>query len=149
MIRTGLAIGYASGLTLLLLCLIPVTKLKGSTYSLRMAIGTSGGCWLALSLLGQIFNQKSVNTEDISPPFNPQSGWIGLFSIVKEATKVRQTFKFLIAWFLLSDVSHSSKVANIRANESVQSFSTITSTAILYAKISIHMPPSSLIVIGM
>lgn len=34
----GIAIGYAAGIGLLLLLLIPVTLLKGSTFSLRLAI---------------------------------------------------------------------------------------------------------------
>ncbi|EEB89178.1 hypothetical protein MPER_12752, partial [Moniliophthora perniciosa FA553] len=48
-----------------------------------------------------------------------------------EIRKLRNTFKYLAAWFLLSD-----------------GFTTISSTAILFAKTSLKMPPSSLILIG-
>jgi len=48
-----------------------------------------------------------------------------------EVAKLRNTFKYLAAWFLLSD-----------------GFTTITSTAVLFAKTSLHMPASSLILIG-
>ena len=38
----GIALGYSAGILLLILALIPVTKLHGSTFSLRLAIGLSG-----------------------------------------------------------------------------------------------------------
>lgn len=49
----------------------------------------------------------------------------------KEIKKLRNTFKYLAAWFLLSD-----------------GFTTITSTAVLFAKTVLFMPASSLILIG-
>ena len=38
----GIALGYFAGIILLILALIPVTKLGGTTWSLRLAIGFSG-----------------------------------------------------------------------------------------------------------
>jgi UMF1 family MFS transporter len=38
----GIALGYSAGIILLILALIPVTNLRGSTFSLRLAIGLSG-----------------------------------------------------------------------------------------------------------
>ena len=38
----GIALGYSAGIILLVLALIPVTSLRGSTFSLRLAIGLSG-----------------------------------------------------------------------------------------------------------
>jgi len=49
----------------------------------------------------------------------------------KDIRKLRNTFKYLAAWFLLSD-----------------GFTTITSSAILFSKTVLFMPPSSLILIG-
>lgn len=46
----GIAIGYAAGITLLLLALVPVTLLHGSTFSLRLAIGMSGIWWAVFTL---------------------------------------------------------------------------------------------------
>lgn len=43
----GIALGYAAGIFLLIFALIPVTKLHGSTFSLRLAIGLSG-IWCVL-----------------------------------------------------------------------------------------------------
>ncbi|KAK7682001.1 hypothetical protein QCA50_014965 [Cerrena zonata] len=44
----GIAIGYGAGIILLILSLVPVTKLGGSTFSLRLAIGSSGIWWAVL-----------------------------------------------------------------------------------------------------
>lgn len=44
----GIALGYSAGILLLILALIPVTKLHGSTFSLRLAIGLSG-IWCVLN----------------------------------------------------------------------------------------------------
>lgn len=49
----------------------------------------------------------------------------------REIKRLRNTFIYLAAWFLLSD-----------------GFTTITSTALLFAKTTLHMPASSLILIG-
>ena len=38
----GIALGYFAGIVLLILALIPVTNLGGTTWSLRLAIGFSG-----------------------------------------------------------------------------------------------------------
>jgi len=43
----GIALGYSAGIILLILTLIPVTSLHGSTFSLRLAIGLSG-IWCVL-----------------------------------------------------------------------------------------------------
>ena len=48
----GLALGYGAGLIMLALCLIPLKVLKGSTASLRIAIGTASSCWGVLALVG-------------------------------------------------------------------------------------------------
>jgi MFS transporter, UMF1 family len=44
----GIALGYSAGIILLVLALIPVTSLHGSTFSLRLAIGLSGIWWVSL-----------------------------------------------------------------------------------------------------
>jgi UMF1 family MFS transporter len=48
----------------------------------------------------------------------------------REVRKLKNTFKYLAAWFLLSDT-----------------FTTITSTAVLFGKTVLRMPPSSLILV--
>ncbi|KAF8966154.1 autophagy-type protein 22 [Flammula alnicola] len=61
------------------------------------------------------------------------AAWVRLGNMLRwsEIKKLRNTFKYLAAWFLLSD-----------------GFTTITSTAILFGKTTLHMSPSALILIG-
>lgn len=46
----GIAAGYGAGILLLVLMLIPVTLMKGSLFSLRLAIAASGVWWLAFGI---------------------------------------------------------------------------------------------------
>lgn len=140
----GIASGYIAGIALLMIALIPVRLLQGSTWSLRLAIGSSG-IWWALGTIpaaillpgGQTATQGEWG-EEIPPRQWKMSreivgAWIRLGNMLRwsEIKKLKNTFCYLAAWFLLSD-----------------GFTTITSTALLFAKTSLSMPPSSLILIG-
>jgi UMF1 family MFS transporter len=46
----GIAAGYVGGIIVLLVALVPVSKLHGSTLSLRLAIGMSGVWWLLFTI---------------------------------------------------------------------------------------------------
>ncbi|KAG8908283.1 Autophagy protein 22 [Tulasnella sp. 403] len=154
----GIATGYAAGIALLLVALIPVTLLHGSTFSLRIAIGMSGIWWGVFTIPSVIwlpggphliFGSKQTPREEEEDllPESPQDSeptqwstweeikkaWKRLREMIKpsEMKKLRNTFWFLAAWFLLSD-----------------GFTTITSTAVLFAKTSLHMPATSLVLIG-
>ncbi|KAL1750809.1 autophagy-related protein 22-like protein [Schizophyllum commune] len=136
----GIAFGYGAGILMLVLALIPVTLLRGSTWALRLAIGLSGIWWAAFSVVaGALLPSPPTTTTSSSesPPFAllPAilAAWRRLGGMLRptEIAKLRTTFQYLAAWFLLSDA-----------------FTTITSTALLFAKTSLHMPPSSLIIIG-
>jgi len=61
------------------------------------------------------------------------AAWIRLGNMLRwtEIKKLGNTFKYLAAWFLLSD-----------------GFTTISSTAILFGKTTLHMSPSALILVG-
>ncbi|KPV74878.1 uncharacterized protein RHOBADRAFT_53809 [Rhodotorula graminis WP1] len=60
-----------------------------------------------------------------------RNGWSGLVDMLREWRRLPQAFKFLAAWFLLSDA-----------------FATITSTAVLFAKTSLGLATSSLIYVA-
>ena len=112
----GIALGYGAGICLLIVALIPVTKLNGSTFALRLAIGLSGIWWALFSIPAAIWLP--------SPPFTSMEGavdhkeknvgkeivaaWIRLINMLRlaEIKRLRNTFKFLAAWFLLSDGQH-------------------------------------------
>ncbi|KAL1943595.1 hypothetical protein VTO73DRAFT_4040 [Trametes versicolor] len=151
----GIALGYASGIVMLLLTLIPVRAMKGSTDALRLAIGLSGIWWAVFSLPAAVWlpgaatiaqaahlleedgdsvplratpdEQKWSMTREIARAWRR----LGQMLRWREIKKLRNTFTYLAAWFLLSD-----------------GFTTITSTALLFGKTTLHMPASSLVLIG-
>ncbi|KAH7886587.1 autophagy-related protein 22-like protein [Phlebopus sp. FC_14] len=134
----GIASGYGAGIILLLLALIPVAKLHGSTLSLRLAIGLSGVWWLAFSIPAAIWlpgvthdaTKSGSNWTVRSEVF---AAWkrLGVMLRWSQIKRLQHTFRYLAAWFLLSD-----------------GFTTITSTAILFGKTTLHMDSSSLVLIG-
>ena len=142
---------------MLLLALIPVRAMKGSTDALRLAVGLSGLWWALFSLpaaawlpgassmlpTGAIALSEEGREEVQATLREDEANWSMTREIVRawkrlgqmlrwrEIKRLRNTFTYLAAWFLLSD-----------------GFTTITSTALLFAKTTLHMPPSSLILIG-
>ncbi|KAL0948348.1 hypothetical protein HGRIS_010934 [Hohenbuehelia grisea] len=141
----GIALGYAAGIALLIVALVPITKLHGSTFALRLAIGMSGVWWLVFSIPAALWlpGAKEADGRDDAEWSRSDEEWNTRREIVKawkrlgamlrphEIKRLRNTFKYLAAWFLLSD-----------------GFTTITSTAILFGKTSLNMQPSALILIG-
>ncbi|EKM76305.1 hypothetical protein AGABI1DRAFT_63354 [Agaricus bisporus var. burnettii JB137-S8] len=143
----GIAMGYAAGILLLILALVPVSQLGGSTFSLRLAIGLSGIWWGVFTIPAAVWLPGAGGVKDREEGWSEVGeeredwrfwreigkAWVRLGNMLRwrEIVKLRNTFKYLVAWFLLSD-----------------GFTTITSTAVLFAKTSLHMPASSLILIG-
>ena len=127
----GIALGYGGGICLLIVALIPVTQLHGSTFSLRLAIGLSGIWWAVFSIPAAIWlpgssaYRRGVQhlTADSSRDVSGRAvdyveddkewnfwkeiiaAWIRLGNMLRwtEIKKLGNTFKFLAAWFLLSD----------------------------------------------
>ncbi|TCD66054.1 Autophagy- protein 22 [Steccherinum ochraceum] len=146
----GIALGYLSGISLLLLALIPVTKLGGSTFSLRLAISMSGIWWAIFTLPAAVW-LPGVSSKASTPEWGDEStqrvrdgeewstgreilnAWKRLGGMLRwrEMKKLKNTFQYLAAWFLLSD-----------------GFTTVISTAVLFGKIVLHMSPSALILVS-
>lgn len=136
----GIALGYLAGIIMLILSIIPVRQLGGSTFSLRLAIGLSGIWWAVFSVLaGFLLPSHTTSAQDVAVP-DKLSIWkecklswlrLGRTLHYTEIMKLRNTFKYLAAWFLLSD-----------------GFTSISSTATLFAKTTLHLPSSQLIIIG-
>jgi MFS transporter, UMF1 family len=118
----GIATGYGAGILLLLLALIPVTYLHGNTFSLRLAIGASGIWWAlgtlpAAAWLPSGRKERQSIVEDGEESWGPvqerewnarkeiADAWkrLGATLRPKEIRKLRHTFTYLAAWFLLSD----------------------------------------------
>ena len=114
----GIASGYGAGIILLLVALIPVTKLHGSTFSLRLAIGLSGIWWALFSIPAAIWLPNAANIEEPhveSGTIKSDDNWtfsseimaawkrLGIMLRWREIKRLKQTFRYLAAWFLLSD----------------------------------------------
>lgn len=133
----GVATGYLGGIILLTITLIPVIMLEGSTLSLRLAIGMSGVWWGFFSLPAAMWLPSGPGSSE-EPEKRAMwrqilTSWRKLGETLRwrEIKRLPNTFKYLVAWFLLSD-----------------GFATTISTAVLFAKIVLLMPASSLILIG-
>ncbi|CAA7266784.1 unnamed protein product [Cyclocybe aegerita] len=140
----GIALGYGAGICLLIVALVPVTKMGGSTFALRLAIGLSGIWWAVFTIPAALWLPNTTSSpaptsasasqdKDFRIGHEILAAWIRLRDMlrVREVKKLRNTFKYLAAWFLLSD-----------------GFTTITSTALLFGKTTLHMSPSALILVG-
>ncbi len=118
----GIALGYGAGICLLLVALVLVTVLHGSTFALRLAIGLSGIWWAVFSIPAAIWldgggddgaSADAVWIDDESADggrkWNTRSevvaAWRRLGGMLRprEIKRLRNTFKYLAAWFLLSD----------------------------------------------
>lgn len=118
----GIALGYAAGIALLILALVPVTLMKGSTLALRLAIGASGIWWAFGTIPAAIWLPSAEvmakaqvqpgwddpSDEDETPPRvldEVLKAWRRLIATLhpREISELRNTFKYLAAWFLLSD----------------------------------------------
>jgi UMF1 family MFS transporter len=119
---TGIALGYASGIVLLFVALVPVTMMHGSTFALRLAIGMSGLWWAVGSVPSWLWlpgsNEEVEEGGDAAGAGNKWGGqeewklrrevwkaWkrLGRMLRWREIQRLRNTFWYLAAWFLLSD----------------------------------------------
>jgi UMF1 family MFS transporter len=127
----GIALGYAAGIILLIIALIPVARLHGSTFALRLAIGLSGLWWMFFTIPAALWLPgMDPSTQEVSDsPESADSAWgdvptgdlprssdwnlrrgviqawkkLGHMLRWGEIKKLKNTFIYLAAWFLLSD----------------------------------------------
>lgn len=129
----GIAMGYGAGIFLLIIALIPVTMMHGSTFSLRLAIGLSGIWWAVFSVPAWIWlpegdsgfgmggddrrlwpsghemedraTERSRKEDEWNLWKEVKAAWVRLGGMLRwrEIKRLRNTFRYLAAWFLLSD----------------------------------------------
>ena len=136
----GIAIGYSSGV-LIQLATIPLVILTGSTTkSLQLAVLVSGVWWALFSIPAAIWMRPRPGPPLPASKANSHIrrilgyiiyGWKVIFATLAQARRLKDVMFFLAAWFLLSD-----------------GYTTITSTAILFAKTTLDIGPSGLALIG-
>lgn len=129
----GISIGFSAGILTLFVSLIPVTMRNGDTTSLRWAVGSSAIWWALFTVPAAVWLPPSnwKLHQPFSEIFNPKKSWAQFGKMLRSRKRLKHTFYYLMAWFLLSDA-----------------YSTITSTAIIFGKTALKMPSSHLILIG-
>lgn len=129
----GIAIGYGAGILALSISLIPIAAHNGSTDSLRSAIGFSAIWWAIFTIPAGLWlpPSRAFDPSTIFNPFDPVKNYRHIVSMLGRFNQLNHTIKFLMAWFLLSDA-----------------FSTLASTAILFAKTELKMSSSGLVSMG-
>lgn len=133
----GVGLGYAAAvstqvLSIGLLVLLKKAHFTSESTPLRVVLLFGGICWFLLTLPGALWlrNRPGPPLRIIEPwksklPIALQYArfaWLSVWTTVKIAAKLRQTWIFLIAWFLLSDA-----------------IATVSGTAILFARTELHM----------
>ncbi|KAK5132710.1 hypothetical protein LTR08_008676 [Meristemomyces frigidus] len=133
----GVGLGYAVAVFVQILSIGLLTVLKKAHFSsdstsLRFVLFMVGLCWATLTIPGVLWlrNRPGPPLRTIARPSSRLPAplqyltfaWSSVWKTVKIAAKLRQTWVFLIAWFLLSDA-----------------IATVAGTAILFARTELHM----------
>lgn len=138
----GIAIGYLAALIVQTLAIIIVSSLGTSTFPLRLVLFVIGAWWFFFTIPSLLWLRPRPG-----PPLHlpaAQSGstlatglayftysWKSLWRTAKHARLLKDVLLFLAAWFLLSD-----------------SIATVSGTAVLFAKTTLHMSYAMLALIN-
>lgn len=131
----GIGIGYSAGLVLQCVSIGILIAMHNTTWSLRVVLFITGLWWAVFTIPAAMWLRPRPG-----PPLAQTSqsirfpalaylvySWKSLFTTVRLAWRLRDIMLFLAGWFLLSDA-----------------IATTSSTAILFAKTTLHMEPWAL-----
>lgn len=133
----GVGLGYAAAVSVQILSIVLLILLKKANFAsestpLRFVLLLVGTFWFNLTLPGALWLRNRPGPSlRISTPWSTRLpvafqyltfAWRSVWNTVKTAAKLRQTWVFLVAWFLLSDA-----------------IATVSGTAILFARTELHM----------
>ncbi|ODV90975.1 hypothetical protein CANCADRAFT_31775 [Tortispora caseinolytica NRRL Y-17796] len=132
----GLALGYLAAFLVQICGLVILSLFNSSTNGLRCALLLIGIWWLVFDIPSMYLIRSrpiySITSESNTSLLKEVVyGWQTLFKTVREARKLRDITTFLVGWFFLSD-----------------SITTISSSAILFAKTELHMKSAGLATIS-
>lgn len=159
---TGIGMGYLAGIIALVLALVPVMKLHGSTWALRIAIGGSGVWWALFTIRERLVHLSNVPLTPAQPrpigflrPLPPPSptpsarARAGRASAGCCSSTASSATRFGTSWPGSSCPTVSSLVHfTSEAHPTEQAFTTITATAVIFGKTELNMPPTALTMIG-
>ncbi|KAH8814960.1 autophagy-related protein 22-like protein [Xylogone sp. PMI_703] len=139
---TGIGIGYSAALFLQCACIFILILMKSTTFALRVVLFVVGAWWFIFSIPAALWLRPRpgppLHVEDQNSPTGVRTwvsyfaySWMSLYRTVKLARKLKDVVLFLGAWFLLSDA-----------------IATVSGTAVLYAKTTLHMHNEALALIN-
>ncbi|KAJ9091673.1 hypothetical protein QFC20_007584 [Naganishia adeliensis] len=132
----GIAIGFGAGVSALTISLIPISISGGSLRAMQSVIGASGVIWATLTgvmwwllpAVPKADGERGVVVRKV------KEGWRRVGALVdgEEVRRLRVTYWYLLASALLQDA-----------------FNTTLAVSILFAKTSLGMSPSKVILVGL
>ncbi|KAG0347572.1 Autophagy protein 22 [Podila humilis] len=140
----GFAAGYLGGILLLLVCLYISFLDKGSTKSLKVGIFLSGLWWFLFAALAGMWLKPRPGSGLVVEDQGRKRGalwnasryvkysWSRVGKTIVQAHRLPSAFAFLVSWFFLSD-----------------GYTSITNVAILFAKTSLGLPQTQLILLSL
>ena len=134
----GIGIGYAAAFTVQLLSMALVKTLNGTVTSLCLALFFIGLWWFVFTIPSALWlSPRPGPPLHLSQPSGNlwlaylAHSWKSLGKTIARARQLKDVLLFLAAWFLLSDA-----------------MATISGTAVLFAKTTLHMTPTALALIN-
>jgi len=126
----GMAAGYGAGVFLLVVCAGIVFAMgQDQVYPMVIGCALSGVWWLVFTIMPWRMLQSRPGPPLPSGENYLFYSWKCLFRTVRSIRQLSQAFRFLLAWFLLSD-----------------GISTVCSVSIIFGKGTLHMPQFQLII---
>jgi UMF1 family MFS transporter len=135
---TGIGIGYSAGLFLQCVLVVIIYAMNKTTFSLCLVLGVIGLWWFVFTIPAALWLRPRpgppLPAKDPNNPSGSRSwiayigyAWASLYRTIKLARRLKDVVFFLAAWFLLSDA-----------------IATVSGTAVLYAKTTLHMNTAAL-----
>jgi UMF1 family MFS transporter len=123
----GMAYGYAAGVGMLVIMTLLVTTMGQTVASMQISCGLAGLWWMLFTYV------TSVNLKARPGPTLPYGenyvtfSWKQIFGTLMSVRSLSQTFRYLLAWFFLSD-----------------SLTTLVTVSVLYGKAELGMRDAEL-----
>ncbi|KAG0229732.1 Autophagy protein 22 [Actinomortierella wolfii] len=100
----SMAVGYAVGVTLLIIAAGITLALGKTTYAMQLGVALTGVWWFLVSVTFVYKYMPSIPGEPLGHKVNLLAySWVRLYKTLRQVRSLSETFKFLVAWFILSD----------------------------------------------
>lgn len=149
----GIAIGFGAGVSALTISLIPISISGGSLRAMQSVIGASGVIWATLAgVMWLLLPAVPTEGERGVVMRKVKEGWKRVGALVdgEEVRKLRVTYWYLLASALLQDGTRCSfLLSRSYLCFHYAAFNTTLAVSILFAKTSLGMAPSKVILVGL